>query len=1306
MAAVGHLRPLPWRSSVPAVATPAGVASRRRGGRRGVAGAPTGPQDDVGLASGSGGVRAAVDPALLLGMQATSSSSAVVQQANAVFNRVRGGHATAEQLVAAVRELAVIGRTASAEDLEALSARQSTQQVLRDLTASLPRDASEKVKWDQAWVAQVVDSLQQLRVRDVDPQLGVRLGHALLQAAPTMELEALLQATCNICTTFGGRTRGSDPKRPGPSPPDDYSLWVFGQRLTELCESRRPGELEMAHLVRLLHRFAHPALRGRVPARSSPSVLRHVRHGLATSSLGDIAKIVQAYAEEPAAADVVAAAISELSQTPTGANRLLSGTLPELTAVAAVLPSFKARSEGSEVTAAAVAKSTLRRLTELLAQDHGTNLELSLSCASDAAKAADDEGRSLAGDIFGAIGMRAAAGETATALSVDAQCRLLREGLAHTAAISRGAGASVADGAEEAANAAPWPQAIAAALADRLGELSSSSLAGLATALADASAEAEIGPEILEALENVAKARAHEFQPEDAAAIAYACAKAGTLSATSENGGFLEAYDIDAALARGLRPGHTAQFAWSAVVAEALDGDEAKEKFSAWWPLLEWRLSSDRQAWETAPAEDKALLYEALAAHTHMRDLTWEPGNRVGDILRNDAWRKCWLERRNAVHPPSTQVADVASVLQEAGIVHERDTASVDTLYLAQLYLPNEKVIIDMLPSKATHPVSKVMRGDVLLRHTIWTWLGMGVLAIEDSVWMRVSANAAPVAAQEATAADTLPKVSTAAEHAPSASHTVPADSGPSAKSADSASMPSTSAPSAGVAPSKAATPPKEPATAESPMSTTPASVAAAEPLLKPATQSLESSPVSSASTSLPSDVVASSKAVESFSETPSVVTSGESASAEPVASAQTSTPVVAMTATEATNVENVREKRREWLQDKLDSLRRVHFATAHGLSLELVNKLRGFPLGDDGLNVDAFKALARQSESVQNISIDRFLDSVREKNVVQPTGWLIGIIKREAKSEEDRKARSEAEAKVRARKKSESEVAPRAAKTPAAALSAAASPAPSAATSVAGDAADSPKRWGNPNGKPISDVKVGTKVSGIVTNILHGRVWVDAGFVMDASFFVGNTAHSYKVDSKVEGLKVVSVSQEPARIEVRPTYATRAARKTVARDRQARTQRTIAEAAASAKGKGGGEKGDGAVSGGAAANREGNSDVAAPSGDDVAKSTASREAKTSGPRPKTLEAAEKRPQEGWNHSSGRAIAELRVGEAVTGRVTNVLRRSVWVNVGAQNDAMFLADQGRFQVGDELRDLIITGVDLERGHIKVAPPRE
>merc|ERR1712118_1598 len=41
---------------------------------------------------------------------------------------------------------------------------------------------------------------------------------------------------------------------------------------------------------------------------------------------------------------------------------------------------------------------------------------------------------------------------------------------------------------------------------------------------------------------------------------------------------------------------------------------------------------------------------------------------------------------------------------------------------------------------------------------------------------------------------------------------------------------------------------------------------------------------------------------------------------------------------------------------------------------------------------------------------------------------------------------------------------------------------------------------WAHKDAKPLSELKVGDSVKGVITNTLHRRIWIDIGYARDAS--------------------------------------------------------------------------------------------------------------------------------------------------------------------------------------------------------------
>ncbi|CAE8660562.1 unnamed protein product, partial [Polarella glacialis] len=161
-------------------------------------------------------------------------------------------------------------------------------------------------------------------------------------------------------------------------------------------------------------------------ARSSPSVLRHVHHGLPSCRPSDIAKLLQAYSDVPAIVidglqALVAHSESESGSGPASAQLLLSLSLPELTVVASALPTARVGvpsqepGQANEELAALgglLSTAVLRRLDELLDVDKALDLELSVTCALAATSslgASNESGQAPLRGLLRKLGMRAAA---------------------------------------------------------------------------------------------------------------------------------------------------------------------------------------------------------------------------------------------------------------------------------------------------------------------------------------------------------------------------------------------------------------------------------------------------------------------------------------------------------------------------------------------------------------------------------------------------------------------------------------------------------------------------------------------------------------------------------------------------------------------------------------------------------------------------------------------------------------------------------------------------------------------------------
>merc|ERR1712126_768803 len=71
-----------------------------------------------------------------------------------------------------------------------------------------------------------------------------------------------------------------------------------------------------------------------------------------------------------------------------------------------------------------------------------------------------------------------------------------------------------------------------------------------------------------------------------------------------------------------------------------------------------------------------------------------------------------------------------------------------------------------------------------------------------------------------------------------------------------------------------------------------------------------------------------------------------------------------------------------------------------------------------------------------------------------------------------------------------------------------------------------------------------------------------------------------------------------------------------------------------------------------------------------------------------------------WLHQQATPIGNLTIGQAVSGTVTNVLHRKVWIDIGYVKDGMFnLVDEAeaqKFKVGDLVENVKVRSIDLTK----------
>merc|ERR1711957_861038 len=145
----------------------------------------------------------------------------------------------------------------------------------------------------------------------------------------------------------------------------------------------------------------------------------------------------------------------------------------------------------------------------------------------------------------------------------------------------------------------------------------------------------------------------------------------------------------------------------------------------------------------------------------------------------------------------------------------------------------------------------------------------------------------------------------------------------------------------------------------------------------------------------------------------------------------------------------------------------------------------------------------------------------------------------------------------------------------------------------------------------------------------------------------------NFSVGMQLEGLRVESIDLEKSRVEVKTTASTRATRKA-----QGEVIRKKVDIEKKKK-----------------------------SGKDAADGAPQQPAEK-----KPFVAVKKKPTEGWDHEAGRDLAALVVGEVVQGRITNVMYRQVWVDIGAKKDAFFklpMKETREMKLGDTIDNLTI-----------------
>lgn len=1038
---------------------------------------------------------------LLLG-RAHSAPSAVVRQSNSVFAKIRDGLSPASQLVDALERLAAIGREASPEDLRELHARPHMKRLLDEIVLRLPRDTSEHVEWEEQWTDQITRALSDLRIQDIQPRLYVRLGNALLQRSSGIELDSLLRSVCDLCISDAHA-------------PDTYTLWVLGTRLEELCQTQEPGELSMHQLVPILHFFAHPAIRQRAPARYSACVLKHLHHGLPACSLGELAQIIEAYADVPSASELVTQAFGVLHASNDSTSQISHANLRELTVVMDLSKRFGDNR--------AFARAVLVQLCKILEEDVNSELELAVTCAENATKLlASDEpvDAELFMQVVNALHVRSARSKDTEPAASGAQPPQLQLSVPPQAMISILAMGVTAfsrfDNLSLSDDKARWLHQVTTALVPKISMLSPAMLTHLAEVLDTASESLQLDPGLANNLHAVTQANAALFSPLEFSTVARVLASMGILSDT-----LLDAFDVEACLCKSMEPSVLANLAWAMA---CVDGTSKTS-----WALLAAQLE-DKDEWIDASSQYKGLIYEALRARKAMVGPDWAKVSAASQLIgdqggSSQGWLEHWRLRRPCVAPPSQYADLVESLLQALQLPCKREVEGLDKLYTMPLLLSDEKIIIDLLPVPYRHTVSRALRGEASLRHRVWRSGGYSVLVIPDPQWAR---------------------------------H-----------------------------------------------------------VHQPTDQSVEKE---------------------------SSAGSGDEAS---------------------------HSRQMAWLQTQLRNLRRADVLNSSGIDLdpEVEDMLKNVSFSNDknhGINADGLASLVKLPVNLQKVAVTKFIETAARKTLEKPTGYLIGIVKKEMEAAEQKTATQN----ERQQQQQQQRNATRASATgqegrvpSKQTVNSSKNNMSKKTTSVA--AAGKPKTgWLHEGGRELDDATIGEELTGHVTNVMFDRVWVNVGFKTDATFKAPQQ-RAHTVGEKLERLKVVGINKEKSCLELKPMAVYHG------RNRKERVEQV----------------------------KEKPSQGMQP-GNDIKDVALNKKTVR-----KTRIAAAAKPAKGWLHKGGKPLHELRVGEVVTGTVTNNFLGRVWVDIGAERDVTFWAKTGSFQVGEVVSNMPIIDINLEKNFVLIQRPQ-
>jgi len=423
-------------------------------------------------------------------------------------------------------------------------------------------------------------------------------------------------------------------------------------------------------------------------------VLRHVEHCLQECNMKELAQLLQAYHDVPAAAPLLASALQRLESGESRAS-VAGAKIPELLAVATAQPKREGAPPGLiQLLLAQLYKyihthskqslviMTVLACAEALPPGHGVAAEAALK------KVVDRTGK-----IFHWKE------KSNDKLPIDVLVGWLCVGLR-----TRGG---------------EWLPKVAESVTKRLVQLNSSTLAKLATNLADT--EEEISPALFGALRDVVATRVETMNVDNFSTISVALGRVSLLESS-----LLEAFDVQAAcFVQPLRNVEICRLAWSLAVAEVED--------AMTWSFLIRKIEDETQVnfWDDVSRSDRAMLYEAWRAHVVCIAKTRWSGN--------EDWRRCWMEKRsqNQLSSEADLVAKLVAGLKLEKV--SRDVEGSDKLYV-QTFSLGDKTTIDLLPHSPEHPASGQLRGDIILRHRVWSASGRSILVIPDSILRELTA--------------------------------------------------------------------------------------------------------------------------------------------------------------------------------------------------------------------------------------------------------------------------------------------------------------------------------------------------------------------------------------------------------------------------------------------------------------------------------------------------------------------------------------------------------------------------------------